>query len=254
MEPVLGVVLALSSELRALAGPARTGPDGTVRLRHPDGIEIRFLQSGIGIDRARDAAVRLAESGASALASFGLSGGLDPGRAPGDLIVAEAVLEDGPSGIETVWSGESSLTKTILGDLGSQGLSAFGGPVVASRRPVPGAEEKSSLRRKSGALAVDMESSGVARAAVEANLPFFCIRAVCDPADRSVPEDLVSLVDSAGRIRFQSVLARLVMNPFRWVRFLESGRDFSAGRRSLRLAWKAEMKTGIPRLLLKRER
>jgi adenosylhomocysteine nucleosidase len=243
MEPVLGVVVALSSELRTLTASART-----------DGFQIRYLQSGIGIDRARDAAVHLEESGVAALASLGLSGGLDPQRAPGDLIVAEAVLEDGPSGAETVWSSDSSVAETIRRNLTAHGLNAFGGSVITSRRAVLSVEEKKSLYRKSGAMAVDMESAGVARAAVESNLPFFCIRAVCDPAGRSVTGEMMSFLDSSGRIRWTAVLARIVTNPVRLFRFLESGREFSAARRALHLAWEAEVKTGIPRMLSERKR
>jgi adenosylhomocysteine nucleosidase len=248
MDPVIGVVVALPSELRALAGSARSDTEikgRILRVSPPGSIRFLYAQCGIGIERARSAAVRLVEEGASALASVGLSGGLGPDLSPGDLIVADAVLEAGPAGLETVGSPDPSASEQVRRSLASAGLSAVTGAVVCSGRPVLESEDKNSLYKRSGALAVDMESSGVARAATETNRPFLCVRAVCDPAGRTVSGELFSVMDPSGRIRTASVLIRLIKRPSLLVEMLASRKEYATALDALRRAWAVQSKSGM---------
>jgi len=58
-----------------------------------------------------------------------------------------------------------------------------------------------------------MESRGVAEAAHEAGVPFVALRAVADPADRSLPPAAVDAINAYGRLRPLRVLLGLLRRP-----------------------------------------
>jgi adenosylhomocysteine nucleosidase len=132
------------------------------------------------------AAARLIARGARSLLSFGLAGGLDPTLAPGTLIVPDVILSrDGH------WPTHPPLA-AALGRVGGAVFS--GGPVVAT------AAAKRALYERTGAAAVDLESAAVADEAARHAIPFAALRAVCDPAGRSLPQAALAALDRQGRI------------------------------------------------------
>jgi hypothetical protein len=66
---------------------------------------------------------------------------------------------------------------------------------------------KRALFDRTKALAVDMETAAVARAANQSGLPFFAFRIICDPANVSVPEALFRCVDEKGKPRLPTFWA-----------------------------------------------
>jgi hypothetical protein len=74
-------------------------------------------------------------------------------------------------------------------------------------------DRKAQLREATGAVAVDMESALVLRAAARLGVPGLVVRAVSDPAGRSVPRELVRLVTDDRRPRPGAVGALLVRRP-----------------------------------------
>jgi len=79
-----------------------------------------------------------------------------------------------------------------------------------------------------------MESGAVAAASAEAGVPFAVMRAVCDPAGRTLPPAALVALNSAGRL----VAARLAMSilgrPGQLVQLFGLARDAAAARRALR--------------------
>lgn len=75
------------------------------------------------------------------------------------------------------------------------------------------ADQKSELRRRTGAVAADMESHGVARAAARRSVPFLVVRAVADPAERALPQSAVAGLDAAGTVRPLATLAAIAADP-----------------------------------------
>jgi len=73
------------------------------------------------------------------------------------------------------------------------------GMIVSQNRIAIGAVEKATLR-EGGAIAVDMEASGVAARAIRAGLPFSCIKVITDRADESFGFDLNKMRTTEGRI------------------------------------------------------
>jgi hypothetical protein len=141
-------------------------------------------------------------AGATRLLSFGLAGGLDPTLAPGTLVLASDVICDGvwlPT--DARWRGSFAATDWVQG------------PLLAADAPLLDRHAKLAAFAATGAVAVDMESGAVARVAAQAGLPFVAVRAVADPAWRSVPERLVRAVDGQGRIRPLAAVLAAALHP-----------------------------------------
>ncbi len=247
MEPALGLVVALAAEGRTLLGTfgwTRAAGLPVRKARLPDGTALLCARSGVGGERALAAARWLAEEGATALAVVGVSGGLDPGLRPGDLVLADAVLESGgaPGG---GWATDPGRRGLVDAALAAEGLPVRRGAVISARRPVASPRGKGSLRERSTALAVDLESAAVARAAAERSLPLVVLRAVCDTADQFVPEDFLASLDENGSVRPSFLLRRLAGRPSLVGDLVRMERGFSAALASLRCAWRALTRAGL---------
>lgn len=164
---------------------------------------------GVGISGGRTAAARrLAESlldaGACGLVSFGVAGGLAPGLAPGTLIIGDSLISKaGRQVADRDWAAR-------LADLLPE---AHVGPFFGSETAVGTLADKAALYAAHQALAVDMESQAVAEACAKTGRPFAIVRAVADPANRTLPAAALDALDEAGNPRLGAVLAGLVRRP-----------------------------------------
>ena len=200
---MLGIVVGLTAEARIAA---RLG--GLVRA------------GGGTAAGALDAAGSLVERGVSGLISFGLAGGLDPALRPGVVIVPRVVL----SGHEAF--GADALLADRFGGL--TGHVILGGGEIAAT-----VAAKRHLHASTGAHAVDLESGSVARVARAAGLPFVAVRAICDPAERSLPPAALIALRPGGRIGLAAVLGSVLARPGQVPGLLALARDAAAGRRAL---------------------
>lgn len=141
--------------------------------------------------------------GANRLISVGLCGALASGLRAGDCLVATEVVAGERFAADAAW------TKALLAATpgARPALIAGSDAVVASR------EEKSALRRATGADAVDMESHRVARLAGERGLPFAVLRVVSDTAQQSLPPAARVAMRRDGRIDVPAVLRSLAGKP-----------------------------------------
>ncbi|MDQ6850486.1 MAG: 4-hydroxy-3-methylbut-2-enyl diphosphate reductase [Actinomycetota bacterium] len=153
----LVVVTALRSEYAALAGRV---PGATV------------LRCGMGPDRVRAWLPRLAELAPDAVVVAGVAGGLDPSLRPGDVLIASEVRDEHG---RTVLRGAAPLA----GELRRMGMRVRTGPMVSCDHIVGGADARERLAA-TGALAVDMESAAVVRAAL--GVPTAVLRVIVDTA------------------------------------------------------------------------
>jgi adenosylhomocysteine nucleosidase len=157
-----GVVAALAAEARALA--PTPGRDGTLR-RDANGYAVcsggmLLLVSGIGQTAAAAAATRLVDAGAGALVSWGLAGGLSPSLEAGAVCLPQEVI--GPDGTHYVTAGE---WRETLFALVAAHRPVTRGSLLTSVSPIATCAAKAAAHRDTGAVAVDMESSAVARVA-----------------------------------------------------------------------------------------
>lgn len=191
--------------------------------------------AGGSCGRAEAGACELIRRGATALVSFGIAGGLDPELRTGDIVVARSVLS--PAG--EIFPTHPAWTASVAGR-----LAASSGSVVTLDQAASTPASKRSLRQRTGASVVDMESSGVAAAAAKANLPFIVIRAVADPADRRLPRSALAGLAPDGNTRPLAVLAALAIRPWELVALVALAGVTSGAMRSLRRV--AALDLGFP--------
>jgi hopanoid-associated phosphorylase len=206
------VVVGLAFEARIAAGP------GVRVICSGDG---RSLSSSLK-QAIKDAQLRRERCGG--LISFGVAGGLDPDLQPGTCVVGSAILM-GKSRIATdaVWSRR--LLDTIP--------EAVHGTLLGVRAPVAHPDEKRALYEETGAVAVDMESHIVARAAVEHAIPVAAIRVITDPAMRSLPACAVSAMRPNGTTDIAAMIRSVVKRPQELPALLQTALDARAARNAL---------------------
>ena len=185
--------------------------------------------AGADSARARAVAEALIEAGAGALISYGITGGLDPALPAGTLLLPEAVLtsDDPALPTDSAWRGR------LLAAAARSGVTLAGGPLAGSDRALAGVDEKRDLFEACGAVAVDMESHGVALAARDAGLPFLVLRAVADPAGRPLPRSVIGSIRADGRPRAGLVAARLALRPWEIAAVRHLRQDARAALRAL---------------------
>ena len=118
-----------------------------------------------------------------------MAGGLAPHLRAGDLVIADRVLMEKPqdSILEEVARAPSDLVRAVEDALGRAGLPVSTGALLTVDRVLANAGAKHAAFRRSGAIAVDMESAAIAAEAAAAGLPFICVRAVMDGATTKSP-------------------------------------------------------------------
>ncbi len=213
----IGIVCGLASEVHCIP-------------RTIDSSSVRIQVSGANASRAYDLSNKLIDQGASGLLSFGLSGALSPNTETGSLLIGESIIL--PS-LEAVPSSQDWLSR-LKQAADIAGLSLATVSLYGSDTLIGAPEEKASLFKKTKAVAVDMESAGVARAASEASLPFAALRAIADPANRSIPVSAARVVRPDGGIRPIAALSALLKRPSDLGTFVRLGQDSQKGLASLR--------------------
>lgn len=207
----LGIITGLEAEARLFAA-ARPSNGNIVR------------GAGPGAVRAYGAARAVLDEGVGALVSAGLAGGLDPALSAGSLVLADFVVA--PDG--TRWAADARWREAFSARLQENGLAATLGALAGVDRPLRETREKAALFAATGAVAADMESHGVARAAKEAGVPFLAVRAISDPADRALPRFVDKALMPDGRLRLARALVALGSEPW------EIGSMFALARGSRR--------------------
>lgn len=141
-------------------------------LRRSNG-DVQVLLTGVGARRAYAQVGRwLSDHPCGGLISAGFAGATRPGLKTGDLIWAEEVV-DAVSGERA----RPSFSKPSLGGVAS-------GRLVTVPRAAWSPSAKAALGARFEAVAVDMETAWVARAAGEKGIPWVAIRAVLDPMEQ----------------------------------------------------------------------
>jgi hopanoid-associated phosphorylase len=161
---------------------------------------------GGGDHRRTVKVVEEAASAAECLVSFGIAGGLKPGLRAGDIVLSTEVIDD-----DRRWLSSDSLRPRIS-ELVEE-LGAIEGPVLGAQIALATKRDKRQAWRATGAVAVDMESVVVARAAAALGIPFVVLRAIADPAARELPPAALVPLDQDGNPAFGSVLASVLRRP-----------------------------------------
>jgi 4-hydroxy-3-methylbut-2-enyl diphosphate reductase len=165
MTTPLVVVAALRSEYAALLGP---GPD------------VALERCGMGPTRVERWLPRLQQLAPGAVAVAGVAGALDPALRAGDVVVASEVRDaNGPVPLPAA--------APLVAELRRRGLRVRTGPVVTIDHIATDRAERERLAG-TGAIAVDMESAPIARAAraLPGHVPVAVVRVVVDTVDTPI--------------------------------------------------------------------
>jgi hopanoid-associated phosphorylase len=191
------------------------------------GLAVRIACSGARPWLAREGAERLIAEGATALMSFGIAGGLVPGLEPGALLLPPAVIapeSDDVFPVDKAWHAR------VMAAAAACGLPLVTtAPVVGLDRAVTTVAEKAALARTTGASAVDMESHVVAAVAREHGVPLLVLRAIADPARRTIPAPALVGLGPEGEARPLAVALRLLAAPWTLLALMRLAADSRAG-------------------------
>lgn len=215
---MIAVFAAMEAEIRPLLGPAAlrgTGQAAGFPVMHVDFAGSPGLVCRTGLGRRADEAARavLAAYPPKAVLSVGTAGGLSPALSSGDVVICERVsaLASSSPGVEPVRADPNLLTAaTEAGE--EAGVTVHIGRSLTVDGVVWGADEKASLRRRTGNDIVEMESYWVGRAASQAGVPFLAVRVVSDGAEDELVE-IPGLVSEDGTIDYAKFLPYVQEHP-----------------------------------------
>jgi hopanoid-associated phosphorylase len=194
---------------------------------------------GGGDLRRTESLVEDAAQQAKCLVSFGVAGGLAPHLNPGDVILSAEVIGD-----DRCWRPTDSFRSSVA-KLARQ-IGAVDGSVLGSRDILATEDGKARAWRETGALAVDLESAIVARAAEAAGIPFLVLRTIADPVRRELPPAALIPLAEDGTPAFSRVVAEVLRRPRQIAALFGLAREtrqalmaLSGPARALRLAFDA---------------
>ena len=211
--PVIAVV-GLAREARIAAGPG-----------------VHAVAGGGDARRLAGTLERALASGARAVISFGIAGGLVEDLNAGAWLVGHAIVATGRR-----WPCDAAWTALLLERLPGAEAALLAGADAPIAEPVA----KRALHLATGAAAVDTESHVAADIAARHGLPFAAFRVVADGARQALPPAAAVAIAPDGRIRHRAVLGSLRRAPGQLPTLLRTAADarrafgaLSRGRRLL---------------------
>ena len=230
-----GLIIPMRSEAFALLGRRgwRAGDGFLLRDLRPESATAAIcICPGAGPQNAAAAAEALIAAGVGRLAVAGTAGGLHPALRPGDLIAVDRIFEEK--------HGRISFTGEAAAPCGRQRLKSpakkriVRGAVITCDVVIETPREKERLYRHTGALAVDMESAPIVRAAARRGLLCVVLRAVCDTAAENVPREILDTIDLQGRLQAHRLARLLLRRPSLLPVLLRLNTEFRAAMAALR--------------------
>jgi adenosylhomocysteine nucleosidase len=107
-----------------------------------------------------------------------------------------------------------------------------GGRLLTSAAPIDAIAAKAHLFLETGAVAVDMESAGVAAVAARHGLPFIAVRVIADAAGDALPQAVVA-ASREGQVRILPLLLGILKSPRQVAQLLRLARRFFRATRTL---------------------
>jgi adenosylhomocysteine nucleosidase len=217
-----GVVAALDLEARSFR-PRTRRRDGLLEVG--DGTLVAV--SGMGRAAAVDAAGALVDAGATALVSWGLAGGLDPELRAGTICLPSMVVSRDGARFTTDLHWREILTAAI-----SRRLIVVSGKLLTSAVAIQDVAAKAAAFGETGAVAVDMESTGVAEVAALNKLPFVAVRAIVDTAGDTLPRAVMA-AGTEGPVRLARLILGIASSPRELAPLLRLANRYRAATRAL---------------------
>jgi adenosylhomocysteine nucleosidase len=222
---ITGVVIALTEELGTLTEQKiGKGEIGHISDR------VWLINSGAGAENAKKAAELLIAHGAGRLISWGCAAGLTDDLQPGALILADRCIAADNSVFETDKDWREC----------AAALLAEHAPVIRamteSYSVIASSKDKLNLAHATQAVALDMESSAVAKVAKAKVVPFLVVRAIADPRDMDLPEAVRVAVGEDGQVDLVRLMRHLLRHPLELPALIRLGLHFKAAKNTLKKA------------------
>jgi hypothetical protein len=126
---------------------------------------------------------------------------------------------------------------TVLNRLAS--MTPRDGALYSARDVISTATDKQAIAARAQAIAVDMESAGIAHAARRLNVPFLAIRIVLDEAQDALPRATADAVKPDGNLDLRGLMRGLAHNPRDIPALMVLGRKSSAAQARLKAVCEA---------------
>ncbi len=225
---ITGLVVALPEELTTLTS-IKIEKGGYLFITE----SLLVAYSGAGPTNATAAAELLVAKGATRLISWGCAAALVASLKPGDLILADKLIdaENNEMVINADWHSYANhlLAKFVV---------VTRGCLTESVSIVSTSTDKKQLHSLTGAVALDMESIAIAKVAKQYTLPFLVIRVIVDPVEMNLPLAINHALNDKGEIVLKKLLILLFLHPAELPCLIKLGLNFNAAKKTLKLVAK----------------
>ena len=191
--------------------------------------KLLVVYSGAGHVNAKSASELLVAKGANRLISWGCAAALSESLKPGDLILADELIDAGnvvmATSADWLAYAKNSLAKFVV---------IQSGRLAESTSIVSSSKEKKRLHSTTGAIALDMESVAVARVAKQHTLPFLTIRVIADPVNMDLPRAIYYSLNDQGEMVLRKLLLFLFLHPAELPGLIKLGLYFNAAKKTLK--------------------
>lgn len=250
LTPSLAVIVALRQEYRTLAcvlEVPRAERMGEFRVTRGTlaGRSIHLIQAGVGPARAARASGDLLERlPCAGIWSLGFAGGLAGGLQRGDLVCADRLVWETREG-SAERAGRSA--ERMAAALRAAGLRAHTGTVLTVDVPLRTAAAKRAAHERTGAVAVDMEASGVAEAAAARGVPWAVLKVILDGVEDPLPELTARCTTPEGNLALRGLVGAVLWAGSGTLGALwRLGRAAAVARRALRDGFRAAVAAASP--------
>jgi adenosylhomocysteine nucleosidase len=170
--------------------------------------DIFLCLSGMGCESASIAARKCLDIEVNGLISWGVAGALNPALNSGDLVLAETIIDS-----DKTYQTSSDWLSKLVENLQETDITLINNRIVSNKEVCASVEDKNNLFKKTGAIAVDMESTAIAEVAKNNELDFLVIRAIADEADTSIPDAVLKHTDNLGNPEIFKFLTSCMTKP-----------------------------------------
>jgi adenosylhomocysteine nucleosidase len=198
-----GLVAAFSWEIRGLLRSQKhLKKDGRFFSLVLADRSMKLVVAGVGARNSYQAARDLIDRfGVGSIATIGFAGALIDSLAVGDIVVADRVLDQQTG--ETFNCGREPWSLAA----------ARRGTLFCASEVITSTSEKRRLAEHWGAIAVDMESAGVARAAAERGIDFSAVKAITDTSGQSISIDFARCRSDDKGFSLRKIVAEGIRSP-----------------------------------------
>ena len=216
---IIGLLAAMPDEIRPLLkrvgrverGRAERFREYRFTIRN---IEVRLVESGMGMERATAAAEVLSAVSPAAVISFGFGGAVLPGLAVGDLVVGSgSLLYDGGK-FRQCEGINLALADDLLHRLTGGPFQAAAGTIITSRHILNKGALAPALPPALERPVLDMETAAIASVMSSRGIPLVALRAVSDDAAEELAFSLDEFADHNLTIRPAKVLFTILRKPW----------------------------------------